>query len=591
MLERLGKYRLIEMIGNGGFGTVYRGRDEELGREVAIKVLHPSVPRDLAYMEASMAAQIPLHTNVAAVFDFCTVDDVSFIVMEYVPQSLEKQLNAEGRLSISDSVDIASQVCKGLGHVQNWLIHRDVKPANILLTNNQVAKVTDFGLSKALLSSGGDVSQSSAAGTLAYMSHEQIKGDAIGKSSDVYAVGIMMYQMLTGDLPFRANGWFDWYDKHKNEPVPEIPIELSVPGAVLEILKKALNKKPADRYSDAAEMAVALSEVVDSLSPSRYIKLEPSEKAGEYYEIGREASSNFQFREAIDSFTQALEVDSDCLEAIHGRGEAYEKLGEYESAVADYNRAVKIALLNPTEHSKQIGDLYESRADAYFALKQHGFAISDYTKAAENRAPDPNLWFKRGRCAASIDQDAEAITDYSESLKLSEQNVQALYERSSSYIKLNQFQQALTDLDEIIGLRPEHVDGRIQRAMVHARLLDNQKALDDLNYACHIRPHDARAFNLRGSVHRALGDGEKAILDYSTAIEIRPHYASAYFNIGRVLAELDRHGEAVENFSVAIDLREGYSAALSARRNSFRELGMFKSADEDNETLNALLGH
>ena len=176
MLQRIGKYEILEQIGRGGQGTVYRARDTGLDRIVAIKVIDQSVADDPGYLdalrrEAQLAASLD-HPNIVTVHAFEVENDTPYIVMEYVPHALDRQIRS-GRLEPRRAVAIAEQVCRGLAHAHDLgVVHRDIKPANILLTANGDAKISDFGIARAIASSTR-APRTSAAGTYAYLPPEQ----------------------------------------------------------------------------------------------------------------------------------------------------------------------------------------------------------------------------------------------------------------------------------------------------------------------------------------------------------------------------------------------------------------------------------
>ena len=202
MLQRIGKYEILGQIGRGGQGTVYRARDTGLDRIVAIKVIDQSVADDPGYLdalrrEAQLAAGLD-HPNIVTVYAFEVENDTAYIVMEYVPDALDRQIRS-GRLEPRRAVAIAEQVCRGLAHAHGLgVVHRDIKPANILLTANGEAKISDFGIARAIASSTR-APRTSAAGTYAYLPPEQWEENpAVDRRSDIYALGVTLFEMLAG---------------------------------------------------------------------------------------------------------------------------------------------------------------------------------------------------------------------------------------------------------------------------------------------------------------------------------------------------------------------------------------------------------
>ena len=259
MLERIDRYELKERIGAGGQATVYLGEDTLLKRTVAVKVLNQLASVEGAYVdaimhEARLAAGLD-HPNIATVHDFKVDGDYACIVMEYFPNSLDGEIRNRGPMSSDRAVDIAAQISDALSHSHaRDIVHRDIKPHNILLDAQGVPKVTDFGIARATAFSVslGDT------GTAAYMSPEQSRGeDSPDVRSDIYSLGVTLYEMLSGTLPFEGAAP-QLYRLHQDEPVPDFPPSLGVPKNLEAIVRKCMEKDPADRYQSAAELASAL---------------------------------------------------------------------------------------------------------------------------------------------------------------------------------------------------------------------------------------------------------------------------------------------------------------------------------------------
>ena len=258
-----GRYAVIERVGTGGMAEVYRARDDLLGREVAIKVLHDRYSRDRSFVERfrreAQAAANLTHPNIVALYDYGADGDTYFIVMEFIEgRSLADIIATEGPLLPERAAEIASDVAKALerAHV-GGLVHRDVKPSNIMITDTGQTKVTDFGIARAL---GGDNEQTMTQtgmviGTAAYLSPEQAQGNQIDARSDVYALGIVLYEILTGAVPFSGDTPLAIAYKHVREnPEPPSTVNPDVPAPLDAIAMKALAKNPDNRYSSASEM-------------------------------------------------------------------------------------------------------------------------------------------------------------------------------------------------------------------------------------------------------------------------------------------------------------------------------------------------
>jgi len=262
------RYRIDGTLGNGGMANVYVGTDTLLRRRVAIKVLREQYASDDDFVkrfsyEAQSAAKLS-HPNIVNVYDFGQEDHSYYIVMELVDgATLGEIVRDERVLPEPVAVDYAIQIASGLANAhRQGLLHRDVKPANILVTKDDVVKLSDFGIARAVSENTIGVTQPGMVmGSVAYISPEQAQGHDIDERSDLYSVGVVLYQMLTGALPFSGENPVAVALKHVSQPAAPIdPATTGVSPAVASIVGRLLRKNPADRFSSATELASALRE-------------------------------------------------------------------------------------------------------------------------------------------------------------------------------------------------------------------------------------------------------------------------------------------------------------------------------------------
>ena len=258
-----GRYEILQTIGQGGMGTVYKARDRELDRLVAVKVIRGELAHDAKTLarfkqELILARQIS-HKNVIRIFDLGTHEATKFITMEFVDGRDLSSVLEERRFTAEEAARIVRHVCWALdaAHTEN-VIHRDLKPQNIMIDDAGRVRVMDFGLARSLETSG--LTQTGALlGTPAYMSPEQAKGLPLDPRSDLFSLGIIFYEMLTGTVPFKADTlWATVLSRTQAEPPPPIAIDPSIPRKLSEITAKCLAIDPARRYANAIEMAAEL---------------------------------------------------------------------------------------------------------------------------------------------------------------------------------------------------------------------------------------------------------------------------------------------------------------------------------------------
>jgi eukaryotic-like serine/threonine-protein kinase len=255
-----GRYELDSTLGRGGMAEVYLGTDRVLGRQIAVKVLGSQFSKDSSFVtrfrrEAQSAAALN-HPNVVSVFDTGSDDGTHFIVMEYVQgKTLSQVIRESGPLMPERAVEIALAVAEALAFAhRNSIIHRDIKPGNVMLTPSGDVKVMDFGIARATTSES--LTQTATVlGTATYFSPEQAQGEAVDARSDVYSLGCVLYEMLTGHPPFSAETPVAVAYKHvKEEPVPPSRLNPDVPPDLDAIVLKCLAKNPANRYQSAQEL-------------------------------------------------------------------------------------------------------------------------------------------------------------------------------------------------------------------------------------------------------------------------------------------------------------------------------------------------
>ena len=305
-IKRIGKYEVIDLLGRGGMGLVYRAFDRQLNREVAIKTVTEGFTRDQEmlqrfYREAAKTGALK-HPNIVIVYDLGEQDGFPYIVMEYLSgEPLDRLIQSGKSQTLAFKLQIVEQVCYALGYAhRNDVIHRDVKPANVIVQPDGGVKLLDFGIARQEKTDGHLTRTGHVIGTLQYMAPERLKNATFDGRSDIFSVGVMMFQLLTGQLPF--SGDYSIVQKILTEKHPPLSQFLEkYPPALDAIVDRAMAKSPDDRYSTADEMAAEISSVCHDLK---------KDQVAEWIQRAERLVQEEQFTTARDVLLQLLKVDS-----------------------------------------------------------------------------------------------------------------------------------------------------------------------------------------------------------------------------------------------------------------------------------------
>jgi TolB-like protein/serine/threonine protein kinase/Tfp pilus assembly protein PilF len=271
---RLGNYQIESLLGQGGMGVVYKARQISLSRPVALKILPPHLSSDASFVkrfkrEAQAVAQLD-HPNLVQIFDIVRARGLHFFSMQYVEgKTLDEVLKQRGRLNADEAINIVLQAAQGIEHAhKNGIIHRDIKPSNIIIDESGNAKVMDFGLARTAEERSRLTRSGTLIGTLDYMSPEQCRGDEVDGRTDIYSLGVVLYEALTGRMPFEAPNEAALIHKIINEDPPDIQaLNPNVPISLSKVIFKAMAKDKEDRYGEIGELIEDLRSCAAAVEP------------------------------------------------------------------------------------------------------------------------------------------------------------------------------------------------------------------------------------------------------------------------------------------------------------------------------------
>lgn len=534
------RYEISRLLGEGGMGLVLLAHDTFLDREVAVKIIQPADAwSDEAIQdfitEARIIARLE-HPHVVNVYDLGTqlFDGVSivYIVMRLATGgTLEDRLLNSGPVSFQEAARILMPICEAVDYAhQQGVIHLDLKPLNILFDHHGSPLVADFGLAKGFRHAA-KVKADTKAGTMEYMPPEQLFGAEAGPYSDVYALGITLYEMLTGDVPSR-----EWD--------ATLRFENSLPDAIQVVIERATQPNPQLRYHTATELALAYQSALQAYDSTR-LRSENRELEA-LYTSGLSHYDTGEIDAAIADYNAALHLSPQDPEIFFHRGIAHAERGDLENAIADLSNAIS---LNPHDV-----DGYFYRGLAYRRMKDFLKANEDFTQVLRLDSQNADAYYQRG-IARNKHGDLEgAIADFSEVIHLSPQCADAYYRRGNARNKQGDLEEAVADYNTAIHLNHQHIEAYYLRGDARYQRGDLAGAIEDFTAAIRLNPEHAEAYYLRGSAHYQQGEYDKAIADFSAAIRLAPEHAEAYYLRGHAYGKQGQMDSAIADFSAAIAL-------------------------------------
>jgi serine/threonine protein kinase/Tfp pilus assembly protein PilF len=502
-----GRYRLDELIAEGGFAQVFRAYDAELQRTVAIKVPKPGRLESTAAFQAEARRVARLkHESIIPVFDVGIDGDTCFIVTEFVEGGSLADRLGKGRPSREQAIRWVCEIADALEYAHlNGIIHRDIKPANILIGANGRAKLADFGIAQSANKTG---EFAPSLGTLRYMSPEQLDGKPADHRSDIYSLGVVLYESLTGRIPYSSSEPNVLRKEITEGPPSSWPNAIS--GGLKAVIQRALNRSPHQRQASASQFA---AEIRRASPPARIRRVTPWLIAGllifptvmvagrfipgrsdappavSFNELMAVAKTNLlhkHFAVAEKEFTQALTFDPRNTEALKSRGFCRLNLEMLEEAIADLTQAHQLDPVDPMT--------LKYRALAYATLRDFLRAITDY-KAVAEAMPE----------ASEIKQELASVYAI----------------RSHQRFENGQFAEAADDMTEALRLAPEAPVNYHRRGACYFHMGEYQKAYDDLTVAIGKEPNKPEHYDNRGQTLQRLERNDEAEADFTKARELR----------------------------------------------------------------------
>lgn len=580
------KYRLENIIGRGGFGSIYKAIDIRLGRAVAIKtLLHDQNSLDKRYgsgtfdkyldrfkREATVSSYFTENPHIITVYGL-EEDEKSnfFLILEYLGGgSLVELIRQEGKLSIPRTCAITLDICAALADIHEHpadIVHRDLKPGNVLLRNNGKAVVADFGVAQVGHDSHRTVTGLTGnrhPGSLPYMSPEQAsRFEYLTPTSDLYSLGLLIYEMLTGRI----------YAKIRILPVSKLNDE--VPDWLDRLVIKLLQKEPEDRFQQAAEVGEAIRAGLAQLEVATYTETTPmvnpaqreGSAASEFQPELEKEVEEWKRRQAKAARVAAATPEEAAKEAAQRQAEAALKIQLEREAKEELAQAALIkttplpnADKGPANPEQAIEDLsaqlviagYLADWDEVIALGERILKLDE--KHQPTLAKTAAAYKSRGVAGYVKGDYDRAITDFGRAIKLEPHKADYYAQLGSAYHNRGYYERAITSFSHAIKLDPDKSDYYLQRGNACHHKGDYDRAISNFNQALKLHPNQDDCYWQRGNSYFSKGDYKRAIDDYSRAIKLDPGIAQYYYSRGLAHRARDDRKAALRDLQQAEQL-------------------------------------
>jgi tetratricopeptide (TPR) repeat protein len=585
----------------GGMGEVYLCLDIQHNYPIALKtfqsqfLINESL-RDAFSKEVATWVALEKHPNIVRCFYMEIIDNRQFMFLEWVASDgshgtdLRSWL-VQGPVDSQLALDFVIDICRGLIHAgrkQPGIVHRDLKPENILVSQERLAKITDFGLAKVLQEAHLGTSQrqtiqvgrqnltsvGGGSGTPLYMAPEQWNTESLDARTDIYAVGCILYEVLTGRWPFNANSVSDLRDLHLNADIPELAGSDLLSLEINTLLSHCMAKLKEDRYT-ADDLLRELIRIYQKEfgRPPRDVATDEEFTSSDYSTRGVTYNNLELYDKAIEDYNRAIQINSGDAYAYSNRGNTYYYLQQYDEALADHNRALQ---LNPN-----FSNAYLNRGNVYRDLNRNVEALEDYNRTLKIDPTDAQAYNNRGALYERLEHYEEALGDFAKAIRLDPNNAKFYSNRAKTYIELRRYDLALTDCNTALRLDPSLNKTYALRGSAHLQLQRYQEALTDYSRAIRLGVEDSYTYNGRGATYRALTRYKDALTDLNRAIELDPDGAEVYINRGNAYLGLQQYDKAIMDFTKAIRIDPDKPEAYFNRACAYDQLKLVNEAISD----------
>jgi non-specific serine/threonine protein kinase len=531
------KYKIIEKLGEGGMAVVYKAKDTRLDRIVAMKFLSTELTKDgqakKRFVQEAKAAAALEHPNICTVYEVDEADDQTFIAMSYIEgQSLKDKLQ-DGPMDVDEAQDIFIQVAEGLREAhEKGIVHRDIKPANIMLTKKGQAKITDFGLAK--LSWGADLTKpSTIMGTVAYMSPEQAKGEEVDHRTDIWSLGAMLYEMLSGKRPFEKDQEQALiYAILNDKPTPVSLLRSDIPAHIEHVIAKALEKKLADRYQNVDDLIQDLKQAQPLIFPETeksiivlpFANLSPDPEQ-EYFCDGMTEEiisdlSNVHSMRVISRNTAMVYKGTRKATKTIGRELDIQYVLEGSVRKAGDKLRITAQLIDAINDTHLWTNKYSGNLDDVFDIQE---------KVSRSIVDALKLKLSPEESRKITERPIENITAYDCYLRARQAILHLSEEGLERALQLIQTGLDIIGENEILNASLGYVYVQFVNVGVSIDESFLQKAEDHVKKAFSLNQDSSLAHSVMGQIHWKRGEIQEAVRDLKRALEIDPNSTEALY--------------------------------------------------------------
>ncbi len=537
--DQLGVYRIIEPLGQGGMATVYKAYHPALDRHVAIKILHPAFKEDQNFIarferEARIVAKLD-HPNIVPVFDFAQHDEMPYLVMRYIEGKTLKAILRETAtpLPLERVLAFLQPIADGLtyAHTQG-VLHRDIKPSNIIRAHDGHIYLTDFGLARIAQSGESTMSQDMLIGTPQYISPEQAQGSPLSERTDIYSLGVILFEMLTGRVPFTADTPYAIIHDHIYSPLPlPTTINPALTPEIERVLLKALAKDPNARYASATELMSALATA--SSSPVAPTTLTPAPAPIIAYPAPSSIAQMPPPPEPI--MPPAPQAKSRFNPITCGILAMFALLLLVGCGVIAFNRRDDIARAVRLAPSGQNESVREAR---------------DRVMANPN---DPSAHVRLAEALANANQLEAAFSEFDQAIALNPKQPEAYLRAGAQAERVNDLDRALKYYQAGLQAVPDNQTLLLNSGDVYLKQKKYEDARAIFDKALRFDSSNAQAIWRMGEYYRLTGRLADALRDYTRAIAIDPNLPEAHYGLGMLALQRGATDEARRQFQMVVN--------------------------------------